>query len=171
MEKKQKSSVELIEMYYRKNYSIVVRYMATRIPHEYEAEDLAQDVFVRLLNYQQMLCEETIHSFVFTIARNLVIDILRNHYRHQDYTTYIYDTMDFREENTNETILYDDLVDHVQMRLSTFPIQRRKVYTLSLFADKSIAEISTVLSIAYKTVENHLFLGRKNMREYLMKCI
>lgn len=171
MEKNQRTSTKLIEKYYQKNYSVVVRYIEKRIPHGYEAEDLAQDVFVRLLTYQSMLCEETIHSFVFTIVRNLVTDVLRTFYRHQAYVSYIYDTIDVKESNTSETVLYNDLLEHVKMQLSTFPVQRRKVYTLSLFADKSVSEISTALSISYKTVENHLLLGRKNMRNYLAKCI
>ena len=70
-------STQLIEDSYTNYHHSVYLYIYYRIAHKEEAEDLAQDVYVRLMDYDRMLCAETIKYFIFTIARNLVTDYLR----------------------------------------------------------------------------------------------
>ena len=55
-----------------------------KIGKDEDAKDLAQDVFLRLMDYKQMLRPETIKYFIFSICRNLVIDYLRRHYKMQE---------------------------------------------------------------------------------------
>lgn len=42
---------------------------------------------------------------------------------------------------------------------------------MSRFDEKSISEISTELSISPRTVENHLFVSRREIREFIKQCI
>lgn len=49
--------------------------------------------------------------------------------------------------------------------------QRRKIYTMNRFEEKSISEISTELNISPRTVENHLFVSRKVVRDFIRQCI
>ncbi|MEY8479616.1 sigma factor-like helix-turn-helix DNA-binding protein, partial [Bacteroides acidifaciens] len=37
--------------------------------------------------------------------------------------------------------------------------------------DKSSAEIAEEMQLSRRTVENHLFIGRREMREFFRKCI
>lgn len=55
---------------YIEYYSRIVDFISYRINNHCEAEDLAQDVFVRLLEYKQILCKETVKYFIYTISRN-----------------------------------------------------------------------------------------------------
>lgn len=63
---------------------LVLRYIAGKLNGCLEAEDLAQDAFLRLLEYRSMLRPETVRSFLYTIVRNLVTDYLRRHYKKQE---------------------------------------------------------------------------------------
>ena len=56
-------------------------------------------------------------------------------------------------------------------RLAAMPEQRRLVYTMSRFEDKTSPEIAGELNLSCRTIENHLFLGRREMREFFRKCI
>ena len=56
-------------------------------------------------------------------------------------------------------------------KLRTLPEQRRKIYIMSRFEDKSSSEISAKLNLSRRTVENHLFISRKEIREYMKQCI
>ena len=49
---------------YIEYYSRVVDFITYRINNRCEAEDLAQDVFVRLMEYKQILCEATVKHFI-----------------------------------------------------------------------------------------------------------
>ena len=52
-------SDDIITRSYEEYYQVILTYITYRITHRYEAEDLTQDVFVRLLDYKQMLRPDT----------------------------------------------------------------------------------------------------------------
>ena len=89
---------------YKEYHQVILTYITYRITHRYEAEDLTQDVFVRLLDYKQMLRPDTVKYFLFTIARNIVIDYIRRYYKKQEIDSYIYDTMSTFTNETEEKI-------------------------------------------------------------------
>lgn len=161
----------IITRAYETYYAAILSYITYRISHKCEAEDLTQDVFVRLLDYKPMLRESTVKYFLFTIARNIVTDHLRRYYKKQEITSYIYDTATLYSNEAEENCIVKDLQLLEQKKLMTFSPQRQKVYAMSRFEDNSVQEISAKLQLSKRTVENHLLTGRKIMRSYMRQCI
>ena len=93
MENIDMSSVQLITDSYQNYHRSVYLYILYKIGKDEDAKDLAQDVFLRLMDYKQMLRPETIKYFIFSICRNLVIDYLRRHYKMQEITSYFLDQL------------------------------------------------------------------------------
>ena len=153
---------------YIEYYSRVVDFITYRINNRCEAEDLAQDVFVRLMEYKQILCEATVKHFIYTISRNIVTDYLRRYYKAREISSYLYDQT---SSCTNETVLANDISLLEKKKLSTFPRQRKQIYYLTRFKGLSSVEIATRLNVGKRTVECHLFMARKEMRTYLQQCI
>lgn len=118
-----------------------------------------------------MLRPDTIKFFIYTISRNLVNDYLRRHYKKQEITSYIYDHATTCTNETENQIVANDLLACEKHKLRTLPEQRRKIYIMSRFEDKSSSEISAKLNLSRRTVENHLFISRKEIREYMKQCI
>lgn len=87
------SNQQLITDVYAKYRRKLFSYIYYKINNREEAEDLVQETFLRLMDYKGLLCEETVRSFVMTIALNLVTDYLRRHYKKQEITTYLYDML------------------------------------------------------------------------------
>ena len=154
MENIDMSSVQLISDSYKNYHRSVYLYILYKIRKDEDAKDLSQDVFLRLMDYKQMLRPETIKYFIFSICRNLVIDYLRRHYKMQEITSY-----------------FLDLSVCEQKRVLRLPAQRRKIYVMSRFKHISSADISACLGLSVRTVENHLFISRKEIREYIQQCI
>lgn len=165
------SSDNIIARSYEEYHQIIRAYIMYRITHRYEAEDLMQDVFVRLLDYKQMLRPDTVKYFLFTIARNIVTDYIRRYYKRQEIESYFYDFTSTSTNETEEKIIANDLALTEQLILAEFPEQRQKVYQMNRYEEKTSAEIATVLHLSQRTVENHLFLGRRDMRNFFKKCI
>ena len=164
-------SDNIITRSYEEYYQVILTYITYRITNRYEAEDLTQDVFVRLLDYKQMLRPDTVKYFLFTIARNIVIDYIRRYYKKQEIDSYLYDFTVTSSNDTEEKIIADDLMAMERTRLAAMPEQRRLIYTLNRFEDKSSPEIASELELSCRTVENHLFLGRRDMRDFFRNCI
>ncbi|MCC8170513.1 MAG: sigma-70 family RNA polymerase sigma factor [Parabacteroides sp.] len=162
---------QLIAESYTSYHRSVYLYIYYRINNKEEAEDLSQDVFLRLMDYKQMLRPDTVKFFIYTIARNLVNDYVRRHYKKQEITSYMYDHTAAYSNETENQIIAKDLSVCEKKRISQLPPQRRKIYIMSRFEDKSTSDISTELNLSRRTVENHLFISRKEVREYIQQCI
>lgn len=164
-------SSNVIAAAYTDYYQKVIVYIASRINRPQEAEDLAQDVFLRLLDYQPMIQSGTVKYFIFTIARNIVTDYIRHYYVRQQAAVCLYDQVITYTNETEEELMTEDLAKMELKILENFPSKRKKIYGLSRYDEKSIDEIADELQLSPRTVENHLFLGRKLMRTALRQCI
>ena len=163
MENCMMTSPQLIADSYERYHFSVYLYIYNKVNNKEEAEDLSQDVFVRLMDYKQMLRPDTVKFFIYTISRNLVNDYLRRYYKKQEITSYMYDR--------TSCVVADDLLACEKRRVEFLPSQRRKIYVMNRFEDKSVTDISEELNLSRRTVENHLFISRKEVREYLKQCI
>ncbi len=171
MESTLNNSDRLIERSYNDYHQTILNYITYRINHKYDAEDLAQDVFIRLIDYKLMLREETVKYFLFTIARNIIIDYLRRYYKKQEITSYIYDHAVTYTNETEPNLHAKEILFLEKNKLQSFPSQRKTIYIMNRFYEKSTGEIAEELSLSKRTVENHLMIGRKVMRNYIKQCI
>ena len=171
MENCMMTSPQLIVDSYERYRSSVYQYIYNRVNNKEEAEDLSQDVFVRLMDYKQMLCSDTVKFFIYTISRNLVNDYLRRYYKKQEVTSYMYDVVKVVHDEVESGVIADDLLTLEKRRIAYLPQQRRKIYVMSRFEDKSIMDISEELNLSRRTVENHLFISRREVREYVRQGI
>ena len=165
-----RNNIQLITSAYNAYRQVIYLHVCSRIANVKDAEDIVQDVFLHLMNCQQIICKDAIKSFVYTIANNLINDYLRRFYRHQAYNLYIW------EQASN---LYDEEENYIARDLEAFelylvkqlPPQRQKIYLLSRYEDQNTYEISQRMHLSPRTVENHLWLGRKSVREYIRRFI
>ena len=171
MEDTSMTSTRLITESYTAYHHSVYLYIYYKINSREEAKDLSQDVFLRLMDYKQMLRPDTVKCFIFTIARNLVTDYLRRYYKRQEITSYLYDYAITCTNEPESQIIANDLLNIEKNKLQMLSEQRRKVYAMNRFQDKTVSEISIKLNISQRTVENHLFAGRKEMRIFIKQCI
>lgn len=171
MENRIKLSDRLITEYYEEYRQSVFFYICRRIENRSDAEDLIQDAFLRLLEYRMMIRRDTLKYFLFTIVRNLLNDYLRRYYKRQEIDRYLYDTLPVTTVEPESRMVADELRRLESRRVSALPEQRRKVYIMSRFQDKSAEDIAEELKLSRRTVENHLFISRKEVREFIRQCI
>lgn len=171
MENRIKLSDRLITEYYEEYRQSVFFYICRRIENRSDAEDLIQDAFLRLLEYRMMIRRDTLKYFIFTIVRNLLNDYLRRYYKRQEIDRYLYDTLPVTTVEPESRMVADEIRKLECRRVSALSGQRRKVYVLSRFYDKSVLDISKDLNLSYRTVENHLFISRREVREFIRRCI
>ena len=79
----------LITNYYSSHRDELLAFVSSRLGGSCEAEDIVQNVFLRLLTTDKMITEVTLHALVYTTARNLIIDYYRRHTVFEEYEHYI----------------------------------------------------------------------------------
>ena len=162
---------DIVVCAYRKYHQRIFNYISYRIKDSDEAQDLAQDVFVKLLTYKRMLREDTVRHFLYSVTRNVITDYVRRSCRRKKADEWLVLEGGKVVCGTEEGIYVRELLGLERRILSTFPRQRRTVYALSVYEGRTVKEIAEALNLSRRTVECHLFLGRRSMREAMKACV
>ena len=133
------------------------------IKSEDDAQELAQDIFVKIWTDKENLdSRKSISSLIYVMARNAAFNYLkhkvveRNYIESLDSSEYV-DTPEDNFFATEKALLLD-------LYINRMPIQRKKIYKLSKEEDLKNSEIAEKLGISKKTVENQLSLALKDLR-------
>lgn len=171
MENKKGYFYSLIVEAFEEYHSQLFSYIRCKISNKDDVEDLLQDTFLNLLCYEDVLYKDTIKSLIFITAKNLVTDYLRRFYKKQEITLYMMETSSIENDFSESLIVAKDLGRQEKWKMSKLPIRRKQIYYMNRFLYMSASEISDRLSLSKRTVENHLLLGRRDVREYMKKHI
>lgn len=162
------SNTQLITDYYTIHRDELLAFVSSRLGDSCEAEDMIQDVFLRLLSTNKMISETTLHGLVYTMLRNHIIDYYRRHTYYEQYEHYIKGVNS--ESTTMESVFSArEIMEQLERGLARLPENCRKVYRLHIYGGMKVSEISQKTGEGYKSVEHRLGTARKAMRHYLRK--
>lgn len=160
----------LIADAYRTHNPELIRFFVRYVQNVATAEDLSQDVFLRLAEWRQEIKRETVRSLVFKIARNLLNDYLRRVYVKKQYDSHVAESNILYDTSMESSIIAADLFRMECRIVAGLSRQRRTAYILSRFEGKSAADIAEIMGLSRRTAENHIFIGKKEVKESLKKC-
>jgi RNA polymerase sigma-70 factor (ECF subfamily) len=157
---------QLITNYYIAHRDELLAFASSRLGDSRLAEDIVQDVFLRLLSTDKMITEVTLPALVYTITRNLINDYYRRHTTYEQYEHYIKGVCS--EVTTSESVFSAfEIMERLERGLVRLPENCREIYRLHIYGGMKVGEISRELGEGYKSVEHRLGTARKVMREYL----
>ena len=157
---------EILQQAYCELRPQLLAFLRYRLNDDELAEDLLQDVFLRLLENGCMLSTATLRSLIFVTARNILFDHLRRQQKQRDIWNYLYETTRTYESPEN-AIHTHELAEAELHVVSQLPERRRAVYELSRYEGLSTTEISLRFGMSQRTAENHLFQGSREVRQQL----
>ena len=157
---------QLITNYYITHRDELLAFASSRLGDSRLAEDIVQDVFLRLLSTDKMITEVTLPALAYTITRNLINDYYRRHTTYEQYEHYIKGVCS--EVTTMESVFSAfEIMERLERGLVRLPENCREIYRLHIYGGMKVGEISRELGEGYKSVEHRLGTARKVMREYL----
>ena len=158
----------LITNYYIAHRDELLAYAVSRLGDSCLAEDIVQNVFLRLLTSDKVISAVTLPALVFAMTRNQVYDYFRHHTAVEQYEHYIKGVCS--ELTTDESILSArEVMEQLERGLARVPENCREIYRLHIYDGMKVGEISRELGEGYKSVEHRLGAARKAMRQYLQK--
>lgn len=160
----------LVRKYQRPLFTFLVRLVG----NQQYAEDLFQDTFVRVLralpNYQE---DGRFSGWLFGIANNLAVDLLRHRRVHHSY---------FQDDEAAVTMAIDyhratdaevesaELAKLLEVALQQLPEKQRRVFLLRQHAEMSFKEIAEKLGEPLNTVLSHMHYAVTKLRQQL-RCV
>ncbi len=146
-------------------------YAREYVQTQQEAEDIVQDVFVRVWERMDRLSDDTVRSFLFRSTHNGCL----NHLDRLRVRTQYQDTI-LRDGNPPDALdpeLYvrDELRACIADAISKLPPGQQRAFIMSRVEGLSYAEIGARLDISPRTVEKHVELATKALRRHLAEYI
>ena len=133
-----------------------------------EAEDVVQEVFIRLWNRKEKLAEyRNLEAFSITITKNLCLDRLKSKRNKTDELT------DQNEKTENLTpgmaMELNDTYKKVNHLINQLPEQQRMIVQLRDIEGYDFTEIAEMLNITENTIRVNLSRARKKIRDGMQK--
>ena len=154
LKKDDKSAVdELFSYYYPRLYS----FSKSILKIENDIDDILQEVFVKLwLNRTKIGNAETFNSYIFTITKNEVLNLIRSKLKDHTFKDELYLRSVAEEYQTQNQLEFDEIKNGIDQIVSGLPEKRQQVFILSRTDGLSNKEIAQQLNISEKTVEDHI---------------
>lgn len=153
----------IYELYSHKLFSFVLKI----VKNNDEAEDIVQEVFVRIWESRDKLDEyKLLNSYIFAIAYNNSIDLIRKRINSSKYLEHLRNS-NIIQENSNpiSEFEYNELSNQIERLIFNLPNRQKEVYQLHREKGLSYAEIAEQLGISKNTVENHMVKALKYLHK------
>jgi RNA polymerase sigma-70 factor (ECF subfamily) len=170
---------ELVELYQHR----LVTVMHHLVGNKEEAEDLAQEVFLRVYRTRKKYRPRAKFStWLFTIANNLALNALRSRSRKPVVPLDVRDSGPLgprpaeqlvrdKQSQPGERLQQQELAAVVQRALEELNERQRAAVVLNKFEDMNYAEIAEVMNLTTKAVKSLLSRARENLRGVLKQYI
>jgi RNA polymerase sigma-70 factor (ECF subfamily) len=170
---------ELVELYQHR----LVTVMRHLVGSKEEAEDLAQEVFLRVYRARKKYRPRAKFStWLFTIANNLALNALRSRQRKPVVPLDVRDSGPLgprpaeqlvrdRASQPGARIQQQELAAVIAQALEGLNERQRVAVILNKFEDMNYAEIAEVMNLTTKAVKSLLSRARENLREALREYV
>jgi RNA polymerase sigma-70 factor, ECF subfamily len=156
-------------------------YLIRQLQDEAEAEDLAQETFVRVFQHRQKFdARRRFSTWLYTIATNLSRDRQRQHTRHPQVSLEaenertggeLKDKLSDAAATPDENMVAGERASAVRAAIAQLPEDLRAAILLFEYEDRSQQEIAAILDCTPKAVEMRLYRARQELRERLAKLL
>ncbi len=170
---------ELVELYNRRLITVLHHLLG----NPEEAEDLAQEVFLRVYRVRKKYRPRAKFStWLFTIANNLALNTLRTRQRRPVVPLNLRDSgplgprpaeqlVKDRASQPMQRMQEQELAGIVRQALGELNERQRMAVVLNKFEDLNYAEIAEVMNLTTKAVKSLLSRARDNLRNALKDYI
>jgi RNA polymerase sigma-70 factor (ECF subfamily) len=170
---------ELVELYQHR----LITVMHHLVANKEEAEDLAQEVFLRVYRTRKKYrARAKFSTWLFTIANNLALNALRSRQRRPAIPLDVRDSGPLgprpaeqlvrdRQSQPGARLQQQELAAVVQDALANLNERQRAAVVLNKFEDMNYAEIAEVMGLSTKAVKSLLSRARENLRVALKQYI
>lgn len=180
MERVKRGDTEAFQLLVETHQYRVVGTIAKMLGDEMDAEDLAQQVFIRVWKSAPRY-EPTAKftTWLFKITRNLVFNELRRRRRHGTQSLDAVDeddrlplqAADTSSKAPDTAMLDAEMQTAIQAAIDELPEMQRMAIVLRRYDEFSYEEIAEILSLSVPAVKSVLFRARTELREKLRQYL
>ena len=167
MKKEIKDNVCEEEVYsnlFRANSKTVFNYIYYKFGNEEKAYDAVQEAFARLWENCSKVSPTKARAYVYTIANNLYLNVLKAEKVRLKYA----DRVNTTDHETPEYVMEEnEFRKKLDAALNGLPENQRTTFLLNRIDGKNYAEIAEMEGVSLKAIEIRMHLALKSLREQI----
>lgn len=142
-------------------------FIRSRVEDDAVADDLLQEVFIRIHeNMAGLRDQERIQSWVYQIARHVIID----HYRSRRNLTTLSEVMPDPSELFQEPDAAEELTRSIRSLVNALPQPYREALLLTEFEGLNQRELADRLGISLSGAKSRVQRARQKIKDELLTC-
>lgn len=148
-------------------------WLAKRVRNNDDANDLAQEAFLRMHKFQQSQELDNARAFLFRTANNLAIDEMRRSKVHDKYLSFemLPEHSDEQDDkfapSAERTVSAEQELAKIYEVVDQMPLKVRHAFLLHRGKDLSYSEIATEMGVSTSMVEKYIIEALKLLRKQL----
>lgn len=152
----------LFEKYSSKIYRFSVSYLKT----ESDAEEIVQEVFLKLWENRSRLKSGTsFQSYLFTVALNDIRKFFFKKTRENKFYFEIFETLSAENPDLETRTDFESLLAKLDSLIEQMPPRRKEIFIKKKKEEQAVAEIALEMGISPKTVENQITEAMKFLKK------
>ncbi|HQP77579.1 MAG TPA: RNA polymerase sigma-70 factor [Saprospiraceae bacterium] len=170
---------EYFRKLYKEYYSALCVYATTFTRDNQIAEEVVQDVFVKIWESGNTLSINTsISSYLFTSVKNASLNHLKHLQvvnRFSEYYTRKYqnaqDLYYLSQETGDSLLIARELEEQLMKEIESLPDRCRKIFKMSRFENMKHQEIADKLGVTVNTVHRQTSIALKRLKRIIIKSL
>lgn len=155
---------EVFSNLFKTNSKTVFNYIYYKFGNEEKAYDVVQEAFVKLWENCKKVSPEKAKSYVYTVANNLYLNVLKAEKVRLKYADRSNITSNETPEFLMEEQEYKQKLDNA---LNSLPENQRTTFLLNRIDGKKYAEIAEMEGVSVKAIEKRMHLALKALRSQI----
>lgn len=130
------------------------------------AEDLSQEIFMKIWNHHTSMAEvDSFSAYLLTITRNHTLDFLRKAATINEGKAEIIRHARAARSNTTEDIVLNDYITELRKVYESLPAQTQEIFKMVKGEGKSYNEVAELLGISRNAVNKHVVRSNKAFKD------
>lgn len=156
------------ERLFRMYYTPLVRFARDIVKDTDTAEDLVQEVFVKVWERKAAIeIKTSVMAYLYMAVKNHCLNKLKAEQRHAFMEDGLADDLRISTNHTDEQSDTIKLAQHIQDAIEKLPPRCALIFKMSRFEEKTYKEIADALELSVKTVENQMGKALHLLRQHL----
>ena len=151
---------QTIDQYRQRVFSFAYYSLRTRE----DAEDITQDVFIRLWQHWRKIDHERVGAWLMRVAHNSVIDHIRRH-KNEKLRVDLPDTLEDAVSVEDSELESQEFQQHLETAISTLKDPYRSILIMRDIQGLSYQDVEQTLNLSQSQVKVYLHRARRQLRE------
>lgn len=154
----------VFEKLYQSEYSAIRRFLSRKLGNDQDAQELTQEVFVKIWKADNIGAIGNVRAFVYRVAANLAVDLLRRQKRERNWQQNL--TRDEADRVRNITsaafaeqsleIVRKQQIEAIMKVIKQLPVNCQIAFILNKYQGLNYSEVAVRLEVSKSMVEKHI---------------